>query len=402
MSVLTSIPVAVSGAKKMSKNPTTHTVFSPDLDKHGEAYQDLASNNPYSDVEYRQSWIQKMLEKLGFRTNKDAYLESMALQAKEYDNAILQKEYDENYNSPLQQAFRESLAGLNPALQGDISAGEASPLRDDGNPLVAPVADDLQIVQGFASAVLSSVQTAFGLYGDLQSLRGLKLDNQAKRVANESNTMSLVKEAYKMIIPDIYENRNSLSDGYVNVDNYYNSLHRQFGNSMSRKQFKRFVDRVNAFANSAEGWNMLYSVQDSKAKNRKSLFKEIADPDQYSEWDDVMFAVSDEIASLPFDIWKKKSENDKRYETDVRPEELTNKEAYEQAFDPTTAAKIASNPADLSLKRNQVEMSNYQLSLRDSFRGIMSKLSKLEDKGNTAASIVKAIISISILKYIGQ
>lgn len=367
----------------------TYNVFTP-TSYANKKRDSLSQSNPYANVDYRQSWIQRLLEQIGFRTNKDAYLESMALQAKEYDNELSQKFYNEDYDSPLAQADRERQAGLNPNLTGNVSAGESSPMVDDGNPPVAPVADDLNVVQGFASAVLNGVQAAFGIAGDLQGLRSMKIDN-------ESKTMNLVKSAWNMIIPDLYENRNDLQSGRIDVNSYYNSLKKQFGHSMSKKQFDLFVNRVNAFANSAEGWSMVYNTQSNKAKARKSMFSEIADPDQYSEWDDVMTGIADELSSLAFDVNKKSLENQKYYQENVVPEELQNKEHYEQAFDPTTAARIASNPDDLRLTENAREMSDYNRVLRSSFKGIMDKLDKLGDKGNKVAPIVKAVLSVWLM-----
>ena len=309
----------------------TYNVYNPDLSAHGQAYQDLAANNPYANVTYRQSWIQKVLQSLGFRTNKDSYLESMALQAQEYDNQLLQKEYNEKYDSANAQVARERAAGINPDLAGNVSAGDAAEPVDDGNPPIAPEADDVGIVQNFASGVLNAVQAAFGLYGQIQSIDQLKIQN-------EGSMMNLVKSAWSMIIPDWYENRNN-SDGRIDVNNYWKSLHQHFGHTMSKKQFSNFVNRVNSFANSAEGWKMVYDTQTNKAKARKSMFESFAG-DGYSEWDDIMSDIGDELGNLAFNVNKKSLENDKKYQEDVRPEELQNKEFYEQSLDPTVLMKL--------------------------------------------------------------
>lgn len=354
-----------------------NSVFTPNLDQfHGE-YKDLAAANPYANPDYRQSWWQKTLHNLGFRTNYDSYLEGMNLQAKEYENNLLLKQRDEEYDSPLQQAQREREAGLNPNLTGNVSSGESSPLRDDGNPPVAPEADDLGLVQGFASAVLQGVQAAFGLAGSIQNLRSVRLDN-------ESKTMQMVKSAWSMIIPDLYENRNDLESGRVDVNNYYNSLHKQFGHTMSKKQFGNFVNRVNQFANSAEGWKMVYDTQAQKAKARKSMFEQFAG-ESYSEWDDIMQIIGDSLGNLAFQVNKSGLENQKE---------------YNENFDAGTAAKLASNPDELRITHNQRTMSDYQVSLRNSFKSIMDRLDGLSDKGNHIAPIVKAVLSAWLLGMI--
>lgn len=367
---------AVRGQKKLKASQAdTYKVYQPG--QHGSAYQNLADQNPYANVTYRQSWIQKLMENLGFRTSKDAYLESMALQAKEYDNQIAQKEYNETYDSPVAQAQREKLAGLNPNLTGNVSAGESQAPVDDGNPPVAPVADDLDIVQNFASGILNGVQAAFGLYGQLQSITGLRL-------GNESNMMNLVKSAWSMIIPDWYENRNDSQEARIDVSNYYNSLKRHFGHTMSKKNFDNFVNRVNAFANSAEGWQMVYDTQTKKAKARKSMFQEISDPDSYSEWDDIMSVVGDELGSLAFDTTKKTMQNSKEYQ-----------EGYSGAE--RAANEKQSSLESLHAAKNANELSDYQVNLRKSLQSILGKLDKLENKGNKVAPIVKAVLSVWLM-----
>lgn len=370
----------IKKASSSSQSPQVYNVFNPG--KHGKAYQDLANANPYMNVAYRQSWIQKLLGGLGFRTNKDAYLESMAQQAREYDAQISQKEFNESYDSPLAQVERERAAGLNPDLTGNISSGESQSLVDDGNPPIAPQADDLSIVQDFASGVLSGVQAAFGLAGSIQNLRSLRIDN-------ESKMMSLVKDAFGMVLPEIYDEKSNSKSGEVNFMTYYDALKPHYGKTMSRKQFESFARRVNAFGNSAEGRSLLYAQQATKAKNRKSMFAEIADPDQYSEWDDVMYDIADELSSLAFDTQKIT---------------MSNQKTYQENLDPAVKARIDSNPDELALTgeslhqaRNASDLGDYQRSIRSTFSKIMKDLDARADRGNKIAPIVKAVLSVWLM-----
>ena len=58
----------------------------------------------------------------------DAWQENMSVQAAEYDAAIVQKAYDEQYNQPSEQVARMNAAGLNPDISGgeNINPGEAA------------------------------------------------------------------------------------------------------------------------------------------------------------------------------------------------------------------------------------------------------------------------------------
>ena len=167
------VPNVVSGlaSKGSRKTAQNYNVYSPNVDKFSPSYQGLAESNPYANAIYRQSKWQKILEGLGFRTNKDAYLESMNLQAREYENQLLQKQYNESYDSPLAQAEREAAAGLNPDLTGNIDSGSSSPMVDDGNPPISPEADDYNFLSTFASSCLDGLQAAFGMAKDFVSLK---------------------------------------------------------------------------------------------------------------------------------------------------------------------------------------------------------------------------------------
>lgn len=390
-----------------NKVSTTHSVFTPDLSKHGVKYQGLASANPYANVEYRQSWMQKFLERIGFRTNKDAYLESMALQAQEYDNALMQKEYDEKYNDPLAQAERERAAGLNPNLTGNVSSGEASPIQDDGNPPIAPEADDLSLVQNFATAALSGVQFAFGIAKDIQSLRSMKLDNLGK---SDDFTMN----ALLNVIPEVYDSQSGID--WVNVPNYYNSFKKAYGNVMSKRQFERFVKRASAFQEGLAFRTKEFKTRNERATDRKSFFRSTSGDEDYSEVDDVMFDISKVLSNLSTKVFKRQSDvalkradadeakiaNDITEENYVRPERYNREYEYLQNRS-TKGQALAENMQDSAAARvaeNNADMSDYQMLLRDSFKDIMGKLNERADKGNKFAVIAQAILSAILLNTI--
>lgn len=166
------------GSKKKTPN---EDVYSVDSGKYGSAYSSVVSANPYANMDYRQSFWQKVLSGLGFRTNYDAYKESMALQAKEYDAQMAQKAYNEQFDSALAQTQRLREAGINPDIAGDVSAGESQSPVDDGNPPVPPQADDFGLVsqglQSLGAMAINSVQMALGFAKDFQSLRQMRIDS---------------------------------------------------------------------------------------------------------------------------------------------------------------------------------------------------------------------------------
>lgn len=391
-----------------NKVSTTHNVFTPDLTKHGAKYQDLASANPYANVNYRQSWIQKFLERIGFRTNKDAYLESMALQAQEYDNALMQKEYDELYNDPLAQAERERAAGLNPNLTGNVSSGESSPLQDDGNPPIAPEADDINMVTNFAGSILQGVQIAVGIAGSFQQLAAQKIENNSKLSA-------FAEDAILHVLPESYEDSSGLD--WRNVESYYPKLKQIYGPLMSKREFRKFVGLANNFAQGLSTSSKRWTMNKSRADDRKSFYRSVSGSD-YSEQDEVMRDISSELSDLAIKLFKERTYadtqaalNDADYQNMVRPKENMN--AKEYAYGYTGAQKAANDRAsasnaaamsseDLALKKNEREMSDYRKSLRSTFQGIMSKLQDASERGNSFASVAKMVLSVLLIKELGE
>lgn len=407
MSFLAPAIIASEAVKKSTRgnvaSASNYSVYNPDLSSHGLDYQALASNNPYANVPYRQSWIQKLLEGLGFRTNKDAYLESMALQAKEYDNQILQKEYNENYDSPLEQVKREREAGLNPDLTGNVDSGSSSAMVDDGNPPIAPEADDLNMVQSFAGSTLQALQGAFAIAGNVLNLKSAVLDNRSKAISQISQEDSMMMEAMLNILPDD-------STEPLNYNQLYDSFRKTYGNRIKKKYFSDFVNRAFNFQRGLSFSEKKFSKENLRASNRKGYFQ-ISSGSDYSEVDDVMREVSGVLSDLAVQANTysqkasiSKSKNDISYEENVRPEEMANKLEREKAIDPTRMAQMEmqSQGLDIGIKQENMSLLEYKKMLRVSYKSILKKLDKLEDNGNWFAPYAKITLSTLLMKFLGD
>ena len=387
--------------KNVDSSQRLYQVYQPQVDKFNEAYKGLAEANPYANVSYKRSWWQSLLSNLGFRTNYDAYLEGMNLQAQEYENALLQKQYDEEYNSPIEQANRERLAGLNPNLTGNISSGESSPLGDDGNPPVPPQADDLQMITGFAGAVLQGVQGAVGLAGALTNLAGVKLDNNSKLV-------SFAEDAILHVLPESYEDNSGVD--WSNVETYYPKLKNMYGNLMSKRQFRKFVSLADNFAQGLSTGSKKWSLNEGRARSRKGYYRETSGSD-YSETDEVMRVVSKELSDMALTVWKNqqgvenaKSKEDYFEQTEVRSRQLENQKMYEQNRNPSSEALQHNRGLrlDNDIKDENLDMLKYKNSMRTAFDRILNQLNKLSESGNKFAPIAQMVLSATLMKYLGE
>lgn len=353
---------------------------------HKKQYQVLAENNPYANPVYKESGWQKFLSSLGFRTDKDRYLEGMSIQAQEYDNALLQKEYNEQYDSALAQAQREREAGLNPNLTGNVDAGSSSEMVDDGNP-PQPSESDLGQVSQFASNVLNAVQMAYGLFssgisvaGAMQDLKGKGIANRIASIEENNKLFDFAEDAVIRVLPSVKD-----LEGEGEVSNYYNALKKAYGGQMSKKQFKKFMHYAQQFQNNINVDDKYFEKLSKRAKNRKDYFGTVANTEAYSEVDTVMFAISEELSNLATRVFKAES---------------TNKAEYAEGLDARAIANAESANAglDTALKSNEKLMSDFKVQLRSSFKNIMDKLDSLSAEGSWFAPYVKTALSVLLLK----
>lgn len=353
---------------------------------HKKQYQSLADNNPYANPVYKESGWQKFLSSLGFRTDKDRYLEGMNLQAQEYDNALLQKEYNEQYDSALAQSQREREAGLNPNLTGNVDAGSSSEMAEDGNP-PQPSESDLGQVSEFASNVLNAVQMAYGLFssgisvaGAMQDLKGKGIANRIASIEENNKLFDFAEDAVIRVLPSVKD-----LEGEGEVSNYYNALKSAYGGQMSKKQFKKFMHYAQQFQNNINVDDKYFEKLSKRAKNRKDYFGTVANTEAYSEVDTVMYAISEELSNLATRVFKAES---------------TYKAEYAEGLDARAIANAESANAglDIALKSNEKLMSDFKVQLRSSFKNIMDKLDALSAEGSWFAPYVKTALSVLLLK----
>lgn len=384
------------------KSMSRETVYTPRSGALPSSYSKLQQANPYQTMDYRQSWMQQFLSKLGFRTNYDAYRESLALQAKEYDAALAEKAYNEQYDSPVEQVQRERDAGLNPDLTGNISAGESSALRDDGNPAIAPEADDLAIAENFAGMCLQGVQMAFGLAGEGVNLLSGIADLRSKSIANDNAKLNTAFELLSGVLtPDELDNFKS-SDGVVNESYFGTQTGSRLVNLLGKRRARKYVSSVNQFARSLKGSDMEFTMRNRRAGERTAFFDKTSGSG-YSEFADVMSVVRGELSDLALNLWKHenkaadfKAQNDAIYEHDVRPTEMADALQYAQGFNGRTAGE-----ADTAIKSNEARMGQMRIQMRSSFDSIVSKLDKMANNGNWFAGIASMAMSFLGIKYFG-
>lgn len=337
--------------------------------------------NPYASFDYRHTGWQKFLEGIGFRTNFDQYRESMANNAKEYDAQLAEKAHNEEYDSPAAQAARYRAAGINPDINGDVSAGSSSPVEPDPNGPIAPE-DSSNAVSQVANTIMGVVTTAIGLGKDALSLKQMSQAVDANQIGNVSNLFDTAFDAATKFIPAQYPEGDpdwvNRSVGLVNdiVSPY-----------MSRKQLRSFRNSLSAFYNSApktaKDWESWYK----NVEGRKAWFNATSS-NTYSDEDDVMRIIADNIMKMSDKVFRSGLSNQVR--------SVENEATYLENIDPQAQAEVE----NMTNRRN-IESSNIDYILNETISSILSDLrdhSESNKRGHTFASV--ALLAFSLFRMI--
>lgn len=228
----------------------------------------LKSSNPYVNQSYYKSPWQNFLSKLGFRTEADAWQENMSVQAAEYDAALAQKQYDQEYNEPLAQVERMRNAGLNPDIDGgsNISSGQAAPLGEDpSTPMQSTGAEDKII--GAAQTIMTALSTGIGLARSLGDLSAIGITNAEGKLVQGERTSQFAK----WLIDNTLTNQFELNDNAEPEYQMSQKLNRIFKDNKRfipfrlRKQFRsNLYEFAQSLNNQVNSWNATKVLGDTK------------------------------------------------------------------------------------------------------------------------------------------
>lgn len=384
----------------------------------GPQYQGMLEANPYRGLRYNKSPWQNVLHWLGFRTEADSFEENMATQAAEYDAAIAQKAYDEQYNSAAMQAERMRNAGINPDISGGqgISPGEAaSPAQDPSTPMQTSAGEfesALGMATQVASACLDSVSTAVGIIQSIQGVKRNKLDNTMQAIQNESGFQALADEILPYLIPptnaDVEDDDGNVLGKWKN--NAY-EMAKMFVGDMPKKMRSKFEHALLNRLNSAPGERKAYEEWVGRIKARKSTFRE--QTEFYDESDDILYIISDGLSDMNEKITKAMQKaqlagaNAQEAQAEDSQEYFETRDSAQKAQAENAQARNeqtyynnldASKQAESENTSNAVAIANNQMVeiMRESLNAMVKKLDSASKDGGVKgglASVAMALIS---------
>lgn len=292
-------------------------VFIPQLGDapsgYGSTYDQLFAANPYRNLQYKESFAQKIAKLFGFRTGADKFAEQSQLNAAEYDAGIFSQMAQDKFNSPASMAQRERDAGMNPDLLGigDVATA-AGPLEDPNG--MQPSEDEvqsLQVVGGFIRGIYNAFVGGMSMYKDFLGVKEMQnvIDN-----GNISKARSMVELVDETIV-GAYSRHGSLNDDVQRTAIETSMLespemYMPFGLSKgARRDFTRYLSqRLQSIKNDAKVREYYLSRANNIAgANRAEASGFIPSPEDYEgEVQDAFIAT---LASTARDIELQLSKN---------------------------------------------------------------------------------------------
>lgn len=377
-----------NGVSYHSGDVITSGVAAP---KVSRKYQSLIDANPYRNAEYTVSPWNQFLNWLGFRTSADAWKENMSVQASEYDAQILQKQYDEDYNSPSSQVDRMRQAGLNPDLDGgsSIDSGSAQNLGEDPSTPMMATGDDVQVMQ-FASGVLGAFSQAIGLAQSVQGVVRNRLENNLLSLQGETANKDLASQLAISLLPETPEDMFD-SDGNPVGDWKRNALEsaKLYVGHMPKKMQKRMLRSIEHFWSTAPTSREAYEEWSKRVSSRKDYFMDSSY--FYSESDDVLRVITDGLQEMNEKIYKMHQHTQETAESAETAENI-NAEQYANSLDASLQAQAEN--AQNNLGKANAEMQGIMRStLRDMISGL-DRASKEKGFKGGIASIAKTLLAM--------
>lgn len=337
------------------------------------AVQKLSKSNPYSGVGtqfdehgnsvglYKVSPWQNMMSWLGIRTKADAWNENMAIQEREYNAALEQKAYDEQYNLPVNQVARMRAAGINPDLDGGkgIDSGQASPMGEDPSTPMQSTGDE-DTIANFANGILSVFSSGLGIVQSMQGITRNRIQNMLLGTQAESQFADFAKGIsldFLPLKPDNVVDENGATWSWQHDALLRASIFAK--KNLPKKMQQKFLDEVQAFWQGAPATEKAFQQWTSVQKSR---FEYGMSRGTYGDLttDDVLYGMTKPLADLALRALKAnysadaaRAENDATYQEELDPALAA------EAQNSTNSANKATNDINSMLRGTMVEILSF-------------------------------------------
>lgn len=331
-------------------------------------FADILASNPYLGYERKQTWMEGLIESLGFRSKYQKDIEQNAQAAREYDAQAMQLASEEKYNSPVEAAGRLRNAGMSPALAGLDQAGQASEFaQEQGSPDFSEGYSGMDLISGLCSSVMKVFSLASGFGESMLGMQQLSNAVESGQIDNASKMLDLANKAV-MHATNGNRSYDNLHDREDDLDTALVGFKELFSR---RGTVKRFNQSYQFAKSNLVNYADEYKKRADAGINRRTYLS--GEASQYFNPNDrVMQAMLEPIVQLSEKVDKEKLDYD---------------HAYYKKADPELRAE-AENEGYATDKQSQA----LERQVNSTFAKIVSNLAKESESGNWLAGISLLLI----------
>lgn len=351
-------------------------------------YQELFDNNPYRNLHYNKTPMQKLWSWLGFRTDADRFMEEAEMNALQTDFGIYQQMYQDEYNSELSKAQRMRAAGENPDLLGTGSVSEASSPMEDPQGMSPGISQE-GVPGQIASMVIDAFNSAVGIATQFLQLDGLRADVEGKNINNAENMMNVITQRVLGMTPaEGFKTDQEFSDWKRSTEAKLRTNYgRAFFKGSGLRQWNRSIDDfIGGLPTSKEQ----YKEWRERLGDAKDYLR--GREDHWSELIDVFKVVNEELIDMQTEI----TENSKvleKTELDANIEKATNELQYQEDLQPGERAR-----AENERNRRSAEGETFEGILNKHLTKLGQRLDNLSKQGGLKGLIGEVILLILTMR----
>lgn len=351
-------------------------------------YDELFANNPYRNLHYNKTGVQKLLSFLGFRTDADRFAEEMEMNALQTDFGIYQQMYADQYNSELAKVQRMREAGENPDLLGTGNVSEASSPMDDPQGMSPGIGQEGAVGQ-LATTVIGAFNTAVGIATQFLQLDGLRSDIEGKNISNAEQMMNIISQRVLGMTPaEGFKTDQDFSDWKRRTEA---TLRTNYGRAFFKGSgLRRWNRSIDDFIGGLPTSKEQYAEWKDRLGNAKDYLR--GRGDHWSELIDVFKVVNSELIDMQNEI----TENSKvleKTELDANIEKATNELQYQEDLEPGQRAR-----AENEVNRSRAEGNTFEGILNKHLSKLGQRLDNLSRQGGLKGLIGEVILLILTMR----
>lgn len=249
-------------------NSTPSTTQS--LPQSGQDYTGVT--NPYADSYINQTWWDRFVNKLGFRSSYD---EAEALRQQNYATWESQQQElvrQEQYMSAKEQVERERDAGLNSDLNGQVDSGESGePMSANYVDMAPAFAKGREDFGKFMSGISNAMQLGLSLATGIPDLKGKMISNSLQELGILDKMPSIAETLFDLGISSGIDMESfDFLKGKIpgSPDSPYSILASSIYEQIPKRYRKSFSDYLALYATSSKG---VTRQAQSKADEAKAI-----------------------------------------------------------------------------------------------------------------------------------